>query len=178
MKKSSKKASQNKSSGKSPRVRIRRWTENDLKSVVACQRAAYPDFDPDHLCTKRDYKLQLAAFPDGQLLAEIDGQIVGYATSLIVQIDDAHWYSYSEITGSGTFSTHTPSGDTLYGADIAVDPNARGLGVAGTLYEGRKRLLKRYNQRRMVAGGRSPGYRNHAGRMSAEEYVERGVAGE
>ena len=105
------------------RVRIRRWTENDLKQVVACQRAAYRDFPADNLCTSRDYRLQLAAFADGQLAAEVDGRIVGYATSLIVQLDDSQWYNYAEITGSGTFSTHNPSGDTLYGADIAVHPD-------------------------------------------------------
>jgi len=161
-----------------PRIKIRRWTPADIKGIVACQRAAYRDFPYESLCTAREYKLQLAAFPDGQLLAELDGKIVGYAASLIVQIDDASWHNYSEITGSGTFSTHTPSGDTLYGADIAVHPDHRGMGIAGQLYEARKRILKRFNLRRMVAGGRIPGYRNHAGRMTAEEYVAKVVAGE
>jgi predicted amidohydrolase/GNAT superfamily N-acetyltransferase len=170
-------AGRNASRGRS-RVRIRQWTEDDIKQIVACQRAAYRDFPADSLCTAREYRLQLAAFPDGQLAAEIDGRIVGYATSLIVQIDDAYWYSYAEITGSGTFSTHTPSGDTLYGADIAVHPDFRGRGIAGKLYEGRKRLLKRYNLRRMVAGGRIPGFKDHAGRLTAEEYVAKVVAGE
>ena len=58
--------------------------------------------------------MQLAAFPEGQFLAEANGDVIGYATSLIVQLDDdAHWYTYEEITGGGTFSTHDPSGDTL-----------------------------------------------------------------
>ena len=119
------------------------------------------------------------ALADGQLVATLGDEIVGYATSLIVQLDDeSPWYSYNEITGGGTFSTHDPSGDTLYGADIAVHPDHRGKGVAGALYKGRKSLLRRLNLRRMVAGGRIPGHAEHAGKMTAEQYVDRVVAGE
>lgn len=154
-------------------LRIRTWQSEDIPAIVACQRAAYPDYPPDGLCEARHYQLQWTAFPQGQCLAEIDGRVVGYATALIVQLDDdSPWYSYAEITGVGTFSTHNPSGDTLYGADIAVIPEYRGRGIAGRLYQHRKRLLKRYNLRRMVAGGRLPGFRDHDGRMTPEEYIE------
>ena len=66
----------------------------------------------------------------------------------------------------------------MYGADIAVHPDFRGAGVAAKLYVARRRILKRYNLRRMVAYGRIPGYREVAGRMTAEQYVERVTAGE
>lgn len=156
-------------------VKIRRWQPEDIAAVVACHKAAYPDYPEDggHY-TERAYQMQYAAFPEGQFLAELDGQVVGYATSLIVQLDDddPHWYTYPEITGAGTFSTHTPSGDTLYGADIAVHPKYRGKGISRQLYKRRKKLLKRYNLRRMVAYGRIPGYNEYAGKITAQEYVE------
>ncbi|MDH3225284.1 MAG: carbon-nitrogen hydrolase family protein, partial [Gemmatimonadota bacterium] len=60
----------------------------------------------------------------------------------------------------------------------AVHPDFRGLGVAGQLYRGRKAVLRRFNLRRMVAGGRIPGYREYAGRISAEEYVAKVLKGE
>ncbi|MCB9558488.1 MAG: GNAT family N-acetyltransferase [Deltaproteobacteria bacterium] len=162
---------------KSPKTR--QWTEDDIPAIVACQVAAYPNFDNEYLCDERLYASQLAIFPEGQVLAEIDGVVVGYATSLIVQLDDdSPWYSYSEITGVGTFTTHTPSGDTLYGADIAVHPDYRRRGVAGALYRERKRIMRRYNLRRMVAGGRIPDYAKVAGQMTAEEYVDRVIRGE
>ncbi len=160
-------------------IRTRRWREEDIPAIVACQRAAYPNFAEKDLCHPRHYRMQLEAFPEGQVLAECDGRVVGYAASLIVQLDDeSPWHSYMEITGDGTFSTHTPSGDTLYGADIAVDPEFRGQGVAAKLYNERKKIMNRFNLRRMVAGGRIPGYSKHAGRMTPEEYIEKVKSGE
>ena len=150
-----------------------------LPGVYECQRRAYAGLPASGLCDERLLALQQAAFAEGFLVATHKDRVVGYATSLIVQLDDdSPWYSYDEITGGGAFTTHSDSGDTLYGADIAVDPEYRGRGVAAALYEGRKKLLKRLNLRRMVAGGRIPGYRAVAEGMSPEEYVERVVAGE
>lgn len=161
-------------------VTVRAWREEDIPAIVACHRAAYPDFPAEggHY-DERNFRLQLAAFPQGQFLAEIGDQIVGYASSLIVQLDqNTDTYTYAEITGDGTFSTHTPSGDTLYGADIAVHPDHRGRGIAAALYKQRLKLLKRYNLRRTIAYGRLSGYREHAGQLTAQEYVDKVLAGE
>lgn len=156
----------------SAKYRVRRWKPEDIPRVVACQRAAYPDYPDSGQYDARLYELQLQAFPEGQFLVEYGGDVVGYATSLIVELEGLpHLYEYDELTGSGTFSTHNPGGNTLYGADIAVHPDHRGREVAGLLYRGRKKLLSRYNLRRMVAYGRLTGYGEHAGRMTAEEYV-------
>ncbi|MCB9152120.1 MAG: bifunctional GNAT family N-acetyltransferase/carbon-nitrogen hydrolase family protein [Caldilineaceae bacterium] len=165
---------------KRSKIRVRNWKEEDIPALVACHKAAYPDYPENggHY-GERNFAMQLAAFPEGQFLAEIDGQIVGYATSIIVQLDDDNQlYTYNEITGSGSFSTHEPSGDTLYGSDIAVHPDYRQRGVSKALYEQRRKLLKRYNLRRMLAYGRIPGYSNYAGRLTAREYVDKVVAGE
>jgi len=156
-----------------PAVKVRRARLDDVTSINRVQNAAYSNAGPGVLCRPREFRLQIEAFPEGQLVAVAGDKVIGYAMALIVQLDDdSPWYSYSEITGNGSFSTHDPAGDTLYGADIAVHPDYRGRGVAGKLYKGRIAILRRFNLRRMVAGGRIPGYRQHAGRMSAERYVE------
>ncbi len=160
-------------------VKVRRWKKSDIPGIIECQNAAYPSIARESLGDQRKQLMQLEAFPEGQYLAEFEGKVVGYCTSLIVQIDDdSPWYSYDEISGVGTFSTHDPSGDTLYGSDIAVHPDFRGKGVAGKLYVRRKAILRRFNLRRMVAGGRIPGYSKQAKKMTAERYIEKVKSGE
>ena len=166
----------------SPRSKIiiRPWQVADIPQIIACQKAVYGHlWEDDELYGRRAYSMQLAAFPEGQFLAEQDGRVVGYCTSIIVQLDDEeHHYTYRELTGSGTFSTHTYSGDTLYGADIAVHPDFRRRGLSKRLYARRRQLVRRYNLRRTVAYGRIPGYPEWSGKLTADAYVEKVVAGE
>lgn len=159
-------------------VTVRPWRAEDLPAIIAVQKAAYPDYEDEEQYGRRKFTLALSTFPEGQLLAELDGRIVAYATSLIVQLDEDLPYTYDEITGSGTFSSHTPGGDTLYGSDIAVHPDFQGRGVAQALWTGRRQLMSGYNLRRMVAYGRLLGYREHAGQLTAREYVDAVIAGE
>lgn len=162
-----------------PKITIRRWREEDIPGVIACNKAAYADYPPEFEYDQRLYEMQLATFPQGQFVALIGNKVVGFATSLIVSLDDeTYWYNVDEITGAGTFSTHNYFGDTLYGADMAVHPDYQRLGISGMLYDRRKRLMKRYNLRRMIAYGRIAGYRQYAGRMTAEQYVRKVVEGE
>jgi len=162
------------------KITIRQWQETDIPQIVACHKAVYGDlYEGDDLYGRRLYAMQFAAFPEGQFLAEIESTVVGYTTSIIVQLDDEEEpYTYQEITGMGTFSTHTYSGDTLYGADVAVHPDFRRGGVSKRLYQKRRQLLQKYNLRRMVAYGRIPDYHLVSGKMTAEAYVAQVVAGE
>ncbi len=160
------------------KITVRRWRLEDIPNVMACSRETYPDYPEEYIYTKRQYEMQFNAFPDGQFVAVGNGKIVGYATCIIVNIEDEYWYTVDEITGAGTFSTHNPDGDTLYGADIAVHPDYRRRGVAMMLYKRRKALLKRYNLRRMIAYGRIPGYKDYAGKMTADQYVQKIITGE
>ncbi|MBK8901416.1 MAG: GNAT family N-acetyltransferase [Anaerolineaceae bacterium] len=162
------------------KITVRQWQEADIPQIVACHKAVYGEvYEEDELYGRRAYRLQFNAFPEGQFLAEVDGQVVGYTTAIIVQLDDdENGYNYEEITGLGTFTTHTYSGDTLYGADIAVHPDYRRRGVSKRLYQKRRQLLRKYNLRRVVAYGRLPDYHRVSGQMTAETYVAKVIAGE
>ena len=161
-----------------PKITTRRWRIEDIPDIIACSRATYFDYPEEFIYTQRQYEMQFSAFPQGQFVAVAGKKIIGYATCMIVSIDDEFWYDVDELTGAGTFSTHNQDGDTLYGADIAVHPDYQRLGAAMLLYARRRSILKKYNLRQMMAYGRLPGYKKHAGKMTAEQYVKKVEDGE
>jgi predicted amidohydrolase len=162
----------------STKITTRRWRIEDIPEIIECSRAVYHDYPPEYIFSKRHYEMQFSAFPQGQFVAVCGERIIGYATSMIVSIDDEFWYDVDELTGAGTFSTHNPDGDTLYGADIGVHPDYQQRGVSSLLYGRRRSLLKKYNLRQMMAYGRIPGYKDHMGKMTAEQYVKKVIDGQ
>ncbi len=103
---------------------------------------------------------QINNFPDGQFVAIFDGAVVGYCASS--RIDEAialFPHDWETISGNGFGSRHDPTGDWLYGIEMAVDADQRGLRIGKRLYEARRTLAERLDLRGIVFGGRMPGYR-------------------
>jgi predicted amidohydrolase/GNAT superfamily N-acetyltransferase len=164
-----------------PPVTIRLATRADVPTLVALNRAAYPTMAEDNVVWGESHLYShQRIFPQGQFIAESGGQIVGAASSLVVNMgsDPLRPHTWAGITDSGYFTNHDLKGDTLYGADVYVHPDARGLGVGAALYEARRQLCRKLNLRRILAGGRLYGYVDYAQLYSPEEYAERVVAGE
>lgn len=122
---------------------------------------------------------QLQVFAQGEMVAESDDGVVGYAGSLIVRWDDwAEAHSWHDITGAGTLEHHDPTGRTRYGAEVFVDPALQGSGLGHLLHEARRNLCRAMNLKRIMACGRLPGYHWHAQTLSAEAWAQRLVWGE
>lgn len=122
---------------------------------------------------------QIDVFPQGQIVAEIDGELVGAASSLVVLWGE--WkieHTWHEITAQGSFDTHNPEGHTLYGAEVFVHPHLRGSGIGHALYQGRRRICRKLNLKRIMACGRLPGYHQYSGQMSALRYAQKVVWGD
>lgn len=162
-------------------VKIREATRADIPALLALNRAAYPVLANDNVVWGETHlRSHLRIFPQGQIVAEVDGKILGAVSSLLVDLgpDPLRHHTWAGITDSGYFTNHNPQGDTLYGADVYVHPDARGLGLGAALYEARRKLCQRLNKRRILAGGRLWNYSEHADQMSPQEYAYQVVAGE
>ncbi|MAT50786.1 MAG: hydrolase [Porticoccaceae bacterium] len=142
---------------------------DDLRKVM---EAVYPNLGG--AWPRKNYLIQLSTFPEGQICIEDNGKVVAAAFSVIVdyaQFGDEH--TYDEITGNAYLTTHDPNGDVLYGVDVFVHPDYRGLRLGRRLYEARKELCRNLNLKSIIAGGRIPNYQKYAHEMTPYEYIEK-----
>ncbi len=153
------------------RLRLRQLTIDDFESLVAMQVRCFPGMKP---WAREQIESQLAIFPEGQFAIDVDGRLAASASSLIVDsASHSEWHDWKLSTDNGYIRNHDPQGDMLYGIEIMVDLEFRGLKLARRLYQARKDLARARNLKGIIIGGRIAGYGQHAGEMSAAEYVDR-----
>ena len=149
---------------------------DDLEAIQEIQHRCFPDLVP---WSEENLKNHLATFPEGQIGIELDGKLVASSSSLI--LDSTKWkdkHTFEQICPRGYLSNHDPEGNLLYGIDIVVDPDARGMRLARRIYEARMELVEELELRKIVIAGRIPGYAEHADAMNARQYVKKVVAKE
>ncbi|HET9155845.1 MAG TPA: bifunctional GNAT family N-acetyltransferase/carbon-nitrogen hydrolase family protein, partial [Myxococcaceae bacterium] len=157
-------------------IRVRQLRLEDWDAFRRLEESCFPGMEGT---TRDQLTSQIIKFPEGQLCVEYEGRLVASASSLILDFElYKNWSSWDEIADGGFIRNHKPTGTTLYGIEMMVDPDYRGRGLARRLYDARKRLARERNLMRIVVGGRIPGYRKHAGEMTPREYVEKVVARE
>ncbi|MFY9326692.1 MAG: GNAT family N-acetyltransferase [Georgfuchsia sp.] len=157
-------------------VIIRNLVAADITAAIALQRRVYktiPPFSPEQ------FQNLLNFFPEGQFAAEINGRLIGIAISLVILWDDYNLHhTWESVTNKATFDTHNMNGRTLYGAEVCVAPSTRGQGAGRRLYKARRQLCRAMNLKRIIAGGRLPGYRDYVNEMTPEEYAKRVIWGD
>ena len=157
-------------------LEVRAARLEDYAVIRALQRQAHPAVPA---WTLKQLESQRHAFPEGQMVAECDGEVVGAAASLVVRWDDyALEHTWKSVTGDGFFTTHDTAGRTLYGAEVVVNLARRGYGIGRSLVRAQKRLCRKLNLRRIISAARLPGYHEMRSEMSPELYAKRVIWGD
>jgi len=152
---------------------LRNLQLTDFEGMARIMNFVYPDEMGGAWNYSQIEKL-INIFPEGQICIEDKGIIVAFVLSIIVnykKYGDEH--TYDQITGNGEFTTHDPQGDVLYGIDICVDPEYRGMRLGRRLYDARKELCEQFNLRSIIAGGRMPNYAKYSHKLQPKEYIEK-----
>ena len=83
--------------------------------------------------TVHQYNALIEHFPEGQICIEDKGIVVGAALAVLVNADEFESrHSYEDVIDGGRMTGHDPDGNALYGVDIFVDPDYRGLRLGRT----------------------------------------------
>lgn len=156
---------------KNQKLFIRTATIDDVDSICALNKKVY---GAEWCYSKKMVRSQISNFPEGQFVVLYDDEIVGHAATFIIDEKTAiKPHTWKEITGGGYASRHDPDGDILYGMEVCVDPDLRGLRIGQRLYNMRKKLCVSKKLKGIVFAGRIPGYAKHAKKgMSVKDYVD------
>jgi predicted amidohydrolase len=135
---------------------IRNATVADAPALTALSKTIY---GADFAYSEGMVRGQINNFPDGQFVAEYEGQIVGHCATFIISEELALApHSWIEITGGGFASRHNPEGDYLYGMEVSVHADFRRLRIGRRFYGVRRELCENFGLKGIVFGGRMPGY--------------------
>lgn len=154
------------------KVELRNLQIEDYAQLAQSFTRVYAD--KDVFWTHAQIEKLIRIFPEGQIVTVVDDKIVGCALSIIVDYDLVKGdHTYAKVTGDETFSTHNPKGNILYGIEVFIHPEYRGLRLARRMYEYRKELCEKLNLKAIMFGGRIPNYYKYADQMRPKEYIEK-----
>lgn len=154
------------------KLKIRSLTMADHNGIVTIMQQAYSGMGG--AWSRSEIARLLALFPEGQICIEDMGRVVGAALTLRVdysKIENDH--SYEDIVDYGKFSQNDPDGDYLYGIDVFVHKEYRGMRLGRRLYDARKELCEKLNLKGIIVGGRIPGYAKYAHELTPDQYIDK-----
>ena len=149
------------------------------EALEELELSVFSTIDPADLYDAGELERLARVFPEGNFVVLDNGRPIGMGLGILVEFDFEHAeHSLVDITGEDGVSNHHISHPWYYGTDISVYPEYRGRGIGRRLYDLRKDCVRHLDKRGIVAGGVLPGYAAHLGEMSADEYIDKVVAGE
>lgn len=155
------------------KVTLRQLQLEDYNQLSQSFRRVYTD-GSEVFWTYAQIKKLIKIFPEGQVVTVVDDKIVGCALSIIVDYDKVKGdHTYAQVTGNETFNTHNPKGNILYGIEVFIHPEYRGLRLARRMYDYRKELCEKLNLKAIMFGGRLPSYREYADELTPKEYIDK-----
>lgn len=105
-------------------TRIRAFTTADLDASFRIETASFP---PTEAASRDKIARRIERFPQGFLVAAVDGHVVGHINSGVTDRDDITDEALKELAG------HDPEGTNVVVFSLAVVPEFRRRGIASAL---------------------------------------------
>ncbi len=159
---------------------VRNYAKDDFQALIDVQKESFPPpFPPDLWWNEEQLKEHVERFPRGALCVEIEGEIAGSITGLMIDFDPSEpEHTWSEITDDGYIRNHNPAGNAIYIVDICVKPTYRKLGLGKWLMQSMYEVVVNERLERLLGGARMPFYHKYENDISAQEYLKHIMEGD
>ena len=157
---------------------VQHMQPEDAPQLEALQRIVFPTLADDELILAKHYLRHLELFPEGQLVVKDGDKVVGMTSTMRSKFDFSHYHhTFKETIAGGWLTNHDPEGDWLYGLDIGVHPDYRGLGLARILYRARHEITNELGLKGQVTVGMMNGFGAVSNQLTGEQYFQELIAG-
>lgn len=142
------------------------------------QKIVFPTLSADEHIKAVHYLRHLEVFPEGQFVITDNEHVIGMTTTMRTNFDFANYdHTFAETIAGGWLSNHNPNGDWLYGLDMGILPQYRGMGLARMLYRARHEMAKTLGLKGQLTVGMMSGYGTVSHQISGETYYQELIAG-
>ena len=149
----------------------RHATLGDVDAILKLDNEVWPNFP----ATKEMISARITNFQRGNIVALVDGEVVGYLSVQLIEYDPLNpkEMSWNELTNFGTtIGTHNPKGMIIFGIADSVSPRFRNQGIAISLVLSGWRIGVEHNVIGCVLGSRIPDYYRYKTQFTVEEYIK------
>jgi GNAT superfamily N-acetyltransferase len=155
------------------RFLIRTAKPEDAIQMEYVQSKCYPTLHESEILVRDHFVNHMKVFPEGQIVVEFDGEIVASASTFRCYFPEHDSTFLEETDNLWITNVQQPNGDWMYGIDMGVLPEYRGLGLSKEMYKARHEVCKRLGIKGQIIAGMTIGYGKVKDQMTIEEYCQR-----
>ncbi|MBI4948383.1 GNAT family N-acetyltransferase, partial [Candidatus Berkelbacteria bacterium] len=152
-------------------MKFRQARLGDIPKLVELEDRAWPEGGS---ASSEQFESRIKTFPTGVIIAEENNNIVGVVVGQKIQLSEISngKKNWKTITDNGYIAnSHRPTGDTLFGVDLSVDPDLQNRGIGRRLLLEIGKLAIKNNLKFGVLGARMPDYHKYCKKLTPEQYV-------
>lgn len=151
---------------------IRTASLKDAVQMEYVQSQCYPTLHESELLNRNHFINHIKVFSVGQIVVEKDGKIIASASTFRCNFPKHDSTFLEETDNLWITKVHISDGDWMYGIDMGVLPEYRGLGISKEMYKARHEVCKTLGLKGQIIAGMTIGYGKVKDKMTIQEYCE------
>lgn len=151
---------------------IRIAKPEDAIQMEHVQSRCYPTLHKSEILDRNHFANHIKVFPEGQIVVEKEGVVVASASTFRCDFPEHDSTFLEETDNLWITKVQIPNGDWMYGIDMGVLPEYRGLGLSKEMYKARNEVCEELGLKGQIIAGMTIGYGKVKDKMTIAEYCE------